>query len=466
MASTIEIDETWNEDKALRKYSHHKGWYTKHMNKVAKMKELVDKSFDVNTHARMHDTLNKAEGAVAVLAIIAQYLKQINYARWKEHMDEVEKLESDIAVVWDLVIQDDHKRSSKAVPAAPGTPGTSRPRPPAPQVDECSKGMKLVSDLKPFDLAHDASAGDVRVWQKKFESYYTASFMNLGKLSVQQAHFLNCVDKNLALELDSLIQPTTPVIGAGVTCMYFLSSIFKKKYPLLLRRKNFFSMTQQAGQDEHSFAEKVKAAATEADIAGMGLHDSICLVLLSGIKDARLRERMSEVETPDLATFMHLIDSHMHGKATTGAHSAATSNRGRGRGSGRGGYNNTGSRQPAGVSDQEKKRRAVLKGKCYRCGADHFANACTLSRDVRCNKCKATGHIQSACVQQAQARVAAGEDRQTQQQQSPMLQLEYQGEQRPAESCATYVSFAGGETRQAEACAIPNSNQPTPPLLL
>ena len=46
-------------------------------------------------------------------------------------------------------------------------------------------------------------------------------------------------------------------------------------------------MAQQAGQDERSFAEAVKIAANESDIAGMTLQDDMCLVILTGCKDTR-----------------------------------------------------------------------------------------------------------------------------------------------------------------------------------
>ena len=157
----------------------------------------------------------------------------------------------------------------------------------------------------------------MRVWRKKFESYYTAFNMHLSRLNVQQAHLLNCLDRELSLQLDSSIQATTPVMGNGVTCLSILMGIFEKKYPVLLRRKNFFSMAQHAGQDERSFAEAVKIAANESDIAGMTLQDAMCLVILTGCKDARLKEKMSELETPTMAAFNILIDAHMHAKATS-----------------------------------------------------------------------------------------------------------------------------------------------------
>ena len=177
--------------------------------------------------------------------------------------------------------------------------------------------MKLVGELKPDNLQHNSTAGDLRIWRKKFESYYTASNMHLSRLNVQQAHLLNCLDRELSLQLDSSIQATTPVMGNGITCLSILTGIFEKKYQVLLGRKNFFSMAQQAGQDKRAFAEAVKIAANESDIAGMTLQDAMCLVILTGCRDIRLKEKMSELETPTMAAFNILIDAHMHAKATS-----------------------------------------------------------------------------------------------------------------------------------------------------
>ena len=48
--------------------------------------------------------------------------------------------------------------------------------------------------------------------------------------------------------------------------------------------------------------EQLKSAA-EADMEGMNLEDALCLTLLSGICDARLSEKLSDLEQPTLPAF-------------------------------------------------------------------------------------------------------------------------------------------------------------------
>ena len=91
------------------------------------------------------------------------------------------------------------------------------------------------------------------------------------------------MDNELSLQLDGCITAQTGVLGPN-SCVPKLTEIFKKKYPLLLCRKNFFQMSQQAGQDKKAFLEHLKCAAAEADIEGMNLDDELCLTLLSGIR--------------------------------------------------------------------------------------------------------------------------------------------------------------------------------------
>ena len=60
---------------------------------------------------------------------------------------------------------------------------------------------------------YHATAGELRIWLKKFEAYYHASNMQVERIQVQQAYLRNYLDNTLALQLDSTVQQTTPVIG-------------------------------------------------------------------------------------------------------------------------------------------------------------------------------------------------------------------------------------------------------------
>ena len=104
-------------------------------------------------------------------------------------------------------------------------------------------------------------------------------------------------------------------------------------------------------------------------------------MLVAGIKDVRLKEKLSELEEPTLPAFTTLIDVHLHAKATAG--STAVVNKVFTTGGGnKKAQNKQGvqGQQRSCISDAEKKRRTIMKGKCYQCGnGEHMANNCQIA---------------------------------------------------------------------------------------
>ena len=400
---------------------------------------LLDKQYDRRSEEKAEENLDKAENQIAALSKYTEFFMQKKHEKAKEHLEEVEKLEEDITKVWELFNKNAHKRSA----APPASPAAARRPPPAGDGQ-----IKLVTELKPETLAHDASAGKLRIWLKKFEAYYIALGMQNTRIAVQHAYLLNCLDSELSLQLDGCVTAQTPVLGPN-SCLSKLTEIFKKKYPLLLRRKNFFQMSQQQGQDERAFLEQIKSAAAEADIEGMNLEDALCLTLLSGLRDARLREKLSELEQPTLPAFGVLIDAYLHSKATSGSTAAANRSKGRNQQQNK---NKGGGAQK--VSKGEKKRRNSMKGKCFRCGSgEHMANNCRVAKNVKCRSCGTQGHIQSACgpgKARATEEAPAGSD---------TLAIEYQ------QQVHQYQQQENAQANVAHARQGHNS-LPTPPLLL
>ena len=99
----------------------------------------------------------------------------------------------------------------------------------------------------------------------------------------------------------------------------------------------------------------------------MTLEDALCLVCQTGIKDNRLCEKLSELETPTLPAFAVLIEAYMHSKATAGSSAAAAAAVGRQqkKGGNRSKNNNNNNGNRPGLSENEKKRRSVMKERVY-----------------------------------------------------------------------------------------------------
>ena len=50
----------------------------------------------------------------------------------------------------------------------------------------------------------------------------------------------------------------------------------------------------------------------------MTLQDALCMMLVAGLRDLRLKEKLSELKEPTLPAFTSIIDAHIHAKATAG----------------------------------------------------------------------------------------------------------------------------------------------------
>jgi hypothetical protein len=414
-------------ESALRRYSAHLRHLKRFYNKAAHLYTIVKKNVSLASEMELSENLCKAEEQIGYMGQIIDWLTQQKYAKVADHEAELADYEKDIDKCWSELKVAQGKRAAQGMAAVAQPPQAVT--------------MKPVSDLKPEVLEIDSSASYLRVWIRKFEAYHSASNMTAARISDQHAYLVNCLGKELGKIVSRDITDRTPIFGND-SCISLLQNAFARRYPTFIRRKTYFEMRQDNGQDKRSFLEAVLAAADEADIAGMTFEDSLCLVLLSGVKDKKLQEKMSEVAQPTLAAFTALIDSHIQSKAASAsASSMRTQTEFKGKNQGR---QHQANRKP--VSEEEQKRRKAMIGKCFRCASpDHTIRACTYKSDVQCHKCKKGGHIAPACnTQQA---------RHTQQSQGQpeLLQLEYQQD-----------GSAWAESRHTAA----SQSKPTPRMLL
>ena len=125
--------------------------------------------------------------------------------------------------------------------------------------------------------------------------------------------------------------------------------------------------------------EDVRRAADEGDLAGMTVEDAICLVYVLGVKDDTLRDKLSEVQDPNIAKLTLVMQSYVQSKITArelNKHAVAVravSNQG---GRPKQGKNKTTPPRQQ-LSEDEKKRRSRFKGRCFRCGStEHIVTGC------------------------------------------------------------------------------------------
>jgi hypothetical protein len=374
----------------LRTYSAYKGWFTKYSTKAQHCDTLLDQSYSRNTESQLHDNLQKAEIQCSNLNQIADFLRQAKYDKHKDHADEVKDFEKVTADLWKSYYARQNAHDA-------GIPVQN-------QAQQQAASVKIVSDLKPEPLAHDGTAADLTKWKRQFTAYHSASNMKNANVADQQAYLLTCVDGVLGKRLIRETTITTPVMPVdGVKTMFsILTSFFNQRYPLILKRRLFFEARQKEGEDERHFIESLMSLAEEADIAGMDLNSSLCLMYMSGLTDPKLRQRLGEVEEPTIERFNAIVDSYVHGKTTTVPHAAtrATKNSPP--------QSSSKKKSPRKVlSDSERSRRKQFKGRCFRCGdSRHMLPACPLKPEVKCKACGDLGHISTVCNSQARSAAA------------------------------------------------------------
>lgn len=362
-------------EQVLRSYTGHKSWVTRCVNKCLKLETMITNNFTRAASEKFLEDLKQAEQQLAFMSQIADYLTARNHATADAHRREVAEQETTVADLWATIYQalSDNAGNAQAAPAPAGN------------------AVKPVSDLKPQVLAHDSDAATFSIWKRQFRAYFSASNMAVARAADQQAYLLTCLDNDLSKYVMRNSTDTTPILAAGNahTCTSILNTYFEQRYPALVKRKLFFAARQKDGQTEEDYCEELRSLADEADIANMTLEDSLCLMYITGLRDVELVKRLGEIEDPTIRQMDAIIRAHANSKATTAATSRATkANQGKKSG------------QPGGtpMSDWEKKRRAGIEGKCYRCGSNtHRQPACTLDKKTKCTTCKRTGHVASVC---------------------------------------------------------------------
>ena len=99
---------------------------------------LLDKQFDRRSQEKAEELLSKAENQIAALSQYAEFLTQKKHEKAKEHLEEVDKLEADIAKVWELF----NKNADKSCAAPPASPAAAQRLPPV-----ADGQIKLVTEL-------------------------------------------------------------------------------------------------------------------------------------------------------------------------------------------------------------------------------------------------------------------------------------------------------------------------------
>ena len=85
MSSSIVIYDSLDEATTCQKYGSHKSWHTRYIKKVTQLYQLLEKTFDRAMNDDLNLNLQKAEGEVAVLHELADFMVQKKFPKANAH---------------------------------------------------------------------------------------------------------------------------------------------------------------------------------------------------------------------------------------------------------------------------------------------------------------------------------------------------------------------------------------------
>ena len=446
MAEEYDFGERTNAE-VLLSYANYRGKLNRASGKIDTSMALLSASFSSQTAKNIQKELDKCDRWVDIMSQIADWMVSQKMESAKDHVTEVAGMAKTLAKGTDNYLQLMHMHTQGGnVTIDSDDESVHR-----------GASAKPVSELRPKELAYDATPSAVRDWKVKFRAYHDASNMRALPLSTQRAFMINTVATEISKRITRLTTETTPIFPTDrqESCFDYIDAFFREKIPLIHRRKAFFTYVQQEGQDATQLREELRNLADLGDIAGLDLPGALMLMYTMSIRDVKLQEKLMAVTEPTLEKFNTIMDAHVqmqNGLKEFNKQSRASGFKVQGQQGDR--NKETGSRPK--LSDDEKKRRKLINKKCYRCGsAEHMMPACKMSASITCNTCKAQGHISPVCLK-AVARTVSSQPTQPEQN-SGQLALTYDPSQSAASS---FYAPASAQVFNSAAHNIPTPQLP------
>ena len=329
------------------------------MNMMRKCREQVFESYmKIEECILKEDELDPTEAKVKKreedLNKYEDYLKKVE--------DECDKVEKSLAT------------PATAQPVAPATADNSRP-PPMPKANDLLKPPQLQVDDKPSVL---------RQFKKDYKIFFNHYKMSALTLEEQQAFFNHCLSKKLHSRIAPKIRDATPVLtqavnGQGVepeSCFKILDDEFRRNYPLVRRRRDFFECRQKSGQLWSDWNIRLKELAQEAELQDIKADDLIMHMQMELTTDDEIKSKFLREHTPDLDKLETIARSIEQARSCQKGQEASVK---------------------ATFGQNRAKSSQKDQKPCWRCKkTGHQQNLCPY-KDKECHQCGEVGHIKPAC---------------------------------------------------------------------
>ena len=249
---------------------------------------------------------------------------------------------------------------------------------------------KVDDSIRPDKLSADHTPAEFDTWKRDFETYFQVNQMDKREVPEQRANLNKCLDDHLKKLLNKNVRGDIGVYGAG-GCMAFLDLEFKRLYPLFARRKEFFSMRPDKGEDFRDFRLRLKEVGDMCELHKLTEEECYVYKYHTCINDNALKQHLLTIMGKPLKDIDTLIDAYfenMRGSQPRQERTMRTSH-GRDRGGDRDGRDRREFQRQKSKSPGRERQKMV---KCHGCGLDnHIKRECPF-KDWTCHGCGQQGH--------------------------------------------------------------------------
>ena len=235
-------------------------------------------------------------------------------------------------------------------------------------------GPRIINDLiKPDTLTLDFNPAEFSSWCKAATSFFRTNNLDSDPAQDQQSYLLHFLSPDLRQKVEEKVEPSDllkDIIGK-------LESEFLIKYPLFKRRFEVFRTKRKESQNPTAWVAQIATMAAEAQCHKLTWDETFIFIILAGINNDSLRNKIQDMTNPTLAEVRNKIETWEANKAS----------------------NDTIDNESSSSVKQTKSGNPL----CFRCGSpNHRIRTCNHPETVICSKCKQQGHFSRMCGSQPQ----------------------------------------------------------------
>ena len=260
--------------------------------------------------------------------------------------------------------------------------------------------LRTVDALKPgFQLSFDNSPTELSTWLSLFRSFFEASRLHILPIDQQQAFLRQglspevwtVIKNQLNLEMRVFKNPAHPHEDS---CESIIEEAFQVRYPLIMRRFNFFKYERKGSQTYSDFHAKLQELATAANLENLDMNDYFLYKLIVGLNDPKTIDKILSIPSQDF----NLEEVHRVAvQCETARNYSSLQNNSSNLTNQNNPNSNSSNKKPP--SGQDKLKALKQQGKCVRCGKQaHKKGSECPHKNTTCHKCGTKGHISPVCA--------------------------------------------------------------------